>query len=212
MSLLGCRVGSLTLPGGEFAELLDGVRLLFEYAAHGHADFGAAAALFHALLGDNTCADVLRRRRRRKVAHLVGLVVDRLDDDKVVPVDLSVGDAFALGRLFLFGALALLRLLPLDAVHDVLEHAERLRDLAPQLVERVHARHEYLGVLVDEAREVGEVAMLRLEEVEHRIALLFVHDADEERSAVARHELSRELDDVDVHGHYGRRVHKEASS
>ncbi len=52
--------------------------------------------------------------RLRKVSYFERLVVDRFDDDKVVPVDLGVRDALALLLLFLAPPLRLLVALPLS--------------------------------------------------------------------------------------------------
>ena len=60
--------------------------------------------------------------------------------------------------------------------------------------------------LLEEAREVLEQRVLRPQEVELVVALLPVHQVGQELAAVARHELRRQLDHVQVEGRDGGRV------
>ena len=61
-----------------------------------------------------------------------------------------------------------------------------------------HARPPYLGVLLHQFGKVVEETVLRPQEVELIVALLFLHQLREELPAIAGHKLGCQLDHIEV--------------
>merc|ERR1719220_421351 len=130
---------------------------------------------FLSSLDQNTSAHLAWVGRRWEIAHLPRLIVNSLDNDKVVPVNLGVRHSLPLKSLLLFPPSGLLVLKPGHSVGNLLQDVGSVVRLEVELVLQVLGRDQHLGVLLQQLGEVLEQAVLRSEKVELEVPLLPVH-------------------------------------
>ena len=107
-----------------------------------------------------------------EVPDLPGLVIHSLDHDKVVPVNLRIGNPLSLQGLLLLSPGCLLVLQPGHPVGDLLQDMSSVVRLKVQLVLQVLGRDQHLGVLLQQLGKVLEQAVLRSEKVKLEVPLL----------------------------------------
>uniref|UniRef100_T1JDV4 Uncharacterized protein n=1 Tax=Strigamia maritima TaxID=126957 RepID=T1JDV4_STRMM len=117
----------------------------FVVRVHFHLDI--LTQIFVSLLGQHSRADFFRSCWWWEISMFVRLIIDRFDDDEVVPVNLRVCCSLSLGYLFLSFSLRLLEARPLHAVTNFLQNRFQIDSFALHPTLQVFRRDQNFGVL-----------------------------------------------------------------